>query len=154
MVGLTIQNRVNQNDKPIGISFRRKDQFAGDVILSLVEKVSQSTSRFNALDKLIMNVHSVRMPVDFGKRAIKTKSRPLSVMLQLKTCVVEVKAKENCLAQALIIAIAKVDNNPNYTSYRYGRKIRPIVQKLLVKTGIDLSGGGGTNKIPRTFPVV
>jgi len=25
MVGITIQNQVNQNDKPIGISFRRKD---------------------------------------------------------------------------------------------------------------------------------
>jgi len=30
MVGITIQNRVNQNDMPIGISFRRKDQLAGD----------------------------------------------------------------------------------------------------------------------------
>ena len=30
MVGITIQNQVNQNDKPIGISFRRKDQLSGD----------------------------------------------------------------------------------------------------------------------------
>jgi hypothetical protein len=36
MVGITIQNRENQNDNPIGISFRRKDQLAADVILSLV----------------------------------------------------------------------------------------------------------------------
>jgi hypothetical protein len=41
MVGLKIQNRENQNDKPIGISFTRKDQLAADVILSLVQKVSQ-----------------------------------------------------------------------------------------------------------------
>jgi len=54
MVGITIQNRVNQNDKPIVISFRRKVQLAGEVIWSLVEKVSQSNARFNALDKLIM----------------------------------------------------------------------------------------------------
>ena len=40
MVGITIQNRENQNDKPIRISFRRKNQVAGDVILSLIEKVS------------------------------------------------------------------------------------------------------------------
>jgi len=40
VVGITIQNRVNQNDKPIGI--RREDQLAGDVIWSLVETVSQS----------------------------------------------------------------------------------------------------------------
>jgi len=56
MVGITIPNRVNQNDKPIGISLRRKDQLAGDVILSLVQMVSQSSYRFNALDKLILTV--------------------------------------------------------------------------------------------------
>jgi hypothetical protein len=70
MVGITIQNRVNQTDKPIGIIFRRKDQLAGDVIWSVIKKVSQSNSRFNALDTLIVIVHSVRMPVGFGKRAI------------------------------------------------------------------------------------
>ena len=32
MVGITIQNQVNQNDKAIGISFRRKDQLSADVI--------------------------------------------------------------------------------------------------------------------------
>ena len=83
MVGITIQNRENQNDKPIGISFRRKDQLAGDVILSLVQKVSQSNARFNALDKLIMTVHSVRMPVGFGIRAVKSSGRPLPVMAHL-----------------------------------------------------------------------
>jgi len=29
MVGITVQNQVNQNDKAIGISFRRKDQLSG-----------------------------------------------------------------------------------------------------------------------------
>jgi len=29
MVGITIQNEVNQYDKAIGISFRRKDQLSG-----------------------------------------------------------------------------------------------------------------------------
>jgi len=91
MVGITIQNRENQNDKPTGISFRRKDLVTGDVILSLIQTFSQSNSRFNALDKLIMTVHSVRMPVGFGKRGIKSRGRPLSVMAHLKRSVVEVK---------------------------------------------------------------
>ena len=74
---------------------------------------------------------------------IKSKGRPISIMAHLKRSVVEVKAEDNCLAHALIIAIANVYNNPNYTSYRDGRKIRPIARKLLANTGIDLSGGGG-----------
>jgi len=40
IVGVTIQKEVNQNDKPIGISFRRKDQLSADVIWSVFEKVS------------------------------------------------------------------------------------------------------------------
>jgi len=41
MVGITIQNQVNQNDKAIGISFRRKDQLSGEVIWIVFEKVTQ-----------------------------------------------------------------------------------------------------------------
>jgi len=63
MVVITIQNQVNQNDKPIGLCFRRKDQISGDVIWSVFEIASQSNSRFNALDTMVVTVHSVRMPV-------------------------------------------------------------------------------------------
>jgi len=83
MVGIRIQSRENQN-KPIGVSFRRKDQLAADAILSLLQKVTQSNARFNALDKLIMTVHSVRMHVGFRKRGMKSRGRPLSVMTYLK----------------------------------------------------------------------
>ena len=73
MVGTTIQNHVNQNDKPIGISFRRKDQLTADVISSVFERVSQSNSRFEALDTLVVSVHSVKMPVGLGRCAIKSR---------------------------------------------------------------------------------
>jgi hypothetical protein len=39
---------------------------------------------------------------------------------------VPVNAETNCLAHALIIAIARVDNDPNYNSYRRGYKIPSI----------------------------
>ena len=78
------------------------------------------------------------MPVVFGKCAIQSKGRPLSVMARLKASVVEVKAEDNYLAHALIIAILKGGNNPNYTSYRDGRKVHRVVLNLLFKTGIDL----------------
>jgi hypothetical protein len=71
MVGVAIRNEVNQSDKPIGLSFRRRDQISGDVIWSVLEKVTQSNSRFNALDTLTIEVHAVRMPAGFG--CIKTK---------------------------------------------------------------------------------
>jgi hypothetical protein len=116
MVGMTIQNRVNQNDKPIGISFRRKDQLSGDVIWSVFEKVAHSNARFDVSDTLVVTVHSVKLPVGYGKHAMKSKGRPLSVLAHLKRSIVEVKAEGNCLALALIIAIAKVENGVNLIS--------------------------------------
>ena len=95
LVGITIQNQANQNEKPIGISFRRKDQLSGDVIWSVFVKVSQSNSRFDALDTLVVTVHSVRMPVGFG-RAMQTMGRPISVMLHFKKSIIEVKAVDIC----------------------------------------------------------
>jgi hypothetical protein len=67
-------------------------------------------------------------------------------MAHLKRSIVVVKAEYNCLSHALIIAIAKVDDNPNYTSYSDCRKIRPVVQNVLVTTGVDVYGGGGSMK--------
>jgi len=90
------KNQVNQNDKRIGISFRRKDQLSGEVIWSVFEKVSQFNARFNALDTLVVTVHSVTMPLSYGKHAIKSMGRPLSVIAHLKSSIVELKAEENC----------------------------------------------------------
>ena len=95
MVGITNQNQVNENDKPIAIGFRRKDQLSREVICSVFEKLSQSNSKLNALDTLVFTVYSVKMPFDYFKHAIKSMGRPLSVMAHLKSSIVEVKAEEN-----------------------------------------------------------
>jgi len=105
--------------------------------------VSQSNVRFNALDTLVVTVDSVKMPEGFGRFALKSRGRPLSVMAHLKRCFVKVKAEENCLAHAIIIAIARVDNDANYKAYRQGWKIRLIIQALLQQTGVHLTRSGG-----------
>jgi hypothetical protein len=55
----------------------------------------------------------------------------------------------NCLAHALIIAIAKITNDPNYSEYRKGWKIRTVVDNLLATTGINLDNGGGNPELER-----
>jgi len=85
----------------------------------------------------------------FGKHAGKSMGRPLSTMAHLKRSIVEVKTEENCLAHALVIAKAKVENDPKYKGYIQGRKIRNVVQTLLDETGIDLTSGGGIAEIMR-----
>jgi len=113
------------------------------------DKFSQSNSRFNALDTLVVTVHSVKMPVGFGKRAIKSRGRVLSVMSRLKKSIVEMKSEENCLAHALIIAISRLENDPKYNSYRRRCRIRPVVQNVCETTGIDLSNGAGIPELVR-----
>jgi len=62
MVGITIRYEDNLQDMPIGISFRRKDQLSEEVILSVFSKVAQSNARYNAMDRLIVAIHTVKMP--------------------------------------------------------------------------------------------
>jgi hypothetical protein len=71
MVGITISNEVNVQDKAIGISFRKKVQITGDVIWSVIEKVAQSNAKFNALDKSVLTVRSVKMSIHHGRNATK-----------------------------------------------------------------------------------
>jgi hypothetical protein len=72
------------------------------------------------------------MPIGNGRGVgIAAKSRPLSNMAHLKQSIVQVQAEKNCLAHTLVIAIAKLTNDPNYKAYRQGRKIHPIVDRLL-----------------------
>jgi hypothetical protein len=68
------------------------------------------------MDKLVIEVHSVKMPVGFGR--LKTKGRPFKELICGKRSVVEVKAEENCLAHAIVLAIAKLNNHPNYESFK------------------------------------
>ena len=83
------------------------------MILKVCQKVTQSNSCFNALDKLVLEVHSVKMPVGFG-RGTKTKGTPLNALAHLKAIIVKLKAATDCLAHALVIVIAKITNDPNY----------------------------------------
>ena len=142
MVGISIHNADNQQDRPIGLSFRRRNQISRDVLWSVFEKVTQSNARYQAVDTLTLHVHSIGKPTGFGK-AETSKGRPVSTMAYLKKSIVEVKAKENCLAHALVIAVAKLTNDSNYSSYRKGWKILPKVRELLQATGVDVSGEGG-----------
>jgi hypothetical protein len=67
MVGITISNEENVVDKAIGVSCRRKDQENPDRIWSFLGKVAQSNATFNALDKLVLNIHYAKMPIDNGR---------------------------------------------------------------------------------------
>jgi len=53
------------------------------------------------------------MPVGFGKRALKSRGRPLTVMAHFKRSNVELKADEKFPARALVIAISRLEHARN-----------------------------------------
>jgi len=83
MVAITIHNEINQNGTPIGFSFRRKDHLSSFIIRRVFGKVAQTNSRFNLLDTQIVAVHSLTMPLGFGRSVINQNGRPIANMLQL-----------------------------------------------------------------------
>ena len=76
-----------------------------EVIWSAFSNVAQSNARYNAMDRLIILIHC-QNALGFGK-AVKSKGRPLSVMAHVKHSIINVTDETNCLAPALIIAIAR-----------------------------------------------
>jgi hypothetical protein len=87
MVSYSIRKETDIYDKAIGISLRRKDQLSAEVVLGVWEKVTQSNSRFNALDTVVLEVYSLRMPVGFCW-SIKNRGRPLTVIAHFKKSIV------------------------------------------------------------------
>jgi len=87
----------------------------------------------------------VRMPV--GNGGVKTKGRSLDVLRKIKKSIVVVKAAFLCLAHALVIAIANVNSDPKYKSFRLGRCLNKPVEGLLKASGFDLSNVGGLEEL-------
>ena len=108
----------------LGFSFRRRDQMKPGLIWAVLSKVIQSNARFGLTDHLEVHLDHVRIPVGNGKSAEKTKGRSLDVLSSIKRSIVAVKAAFLCLAHALIIAIAHVNGDPKYSSYRQGNCIK------------------------------
>jgi hypothetical protein len=97
------------------------------------------------------------MPVGNGNGGVKTKGRSLDVLSAIKRSIVVVKAAFLCLAHALVIAIARVNSDPKYASYRNGYGLKNPVEELFKVSGVDLSNGGGLEELQQfktTFQII
>ena len=144
-MGLRIRNTENIKDKVVGINLRRRDQLKPDVIWAVLGKVIQTDARFGLSDRLEVHVDHVRMPAGNGRFRIK--GRSLDLQSAIKRSIVTVKAALNCLAYALVIAMARVNGDPKYQSSRHGKGLNKPVEGLLKASGLDLSNGGGFEEL-------
>ena len=112
----------------VGFSLRRREQFKPDMVWSVLGKVIQTNASFAPTDRLEVHLDHVRMPAGNAKKAEKTKGRSLDVLSAIKRSIV-VKAAILCLAHA-IIAMARVNKDPKYKSYRNGYGLHKPVEEL------------------------
>jgi hypothetical protein len=117
------------------------------VVWDVLGKVIQSNARFGLTDRLEVRLDIVMMPAGNGKYAEKTRGSSLDVLSVIKKNIVVVKAAFLCLAHALIIAMAQVNGDPKYATYRDGKCLEKTVEELLKASGVDLSDVGGLEKL-------
>ena len=111
LVGLRICNTENVQDNVVGISFRRRDSLKPGVVWGVLGNGVNSNARFGLCDPLDVHLEHFRMPAGNGKRAEKMKERSLGFLSAIKKSIVVVHAVILCLANALIILIARVNGD-------------------------------------------
>ena len=125
-LGLRIRNTENVQDKVVGISLRRRNQFNPVVVWGVVRKVVQSNARFALADRLEVHFDHVTMPA--GNGGVKTKGRSLDAISAIKKSIVRFKAVMNCLAYALFIAMVRLNEDPKYRLYKDGKCLKKPVE--------------------------
>jgi hypothetical protein len=68
-------------------------------------------------------------------------------MSAIKRSIFVVKEVKLYLAHALVLAMAKVNNDPNYVSCTEGRKLKKPAQDLLLASGVQLDNEGGIEEL-------
>ena len=105
----------NQLDKPIHFPFMPAERLTTEHILAKFEQVIQSNQEFRLNDTVEINVIHVSMPIG-GKRSKRSEVN-LGKHLEKKRSIVRIRNDDNlCMARALVVAKAKLYNDPQYKS--------------------------------------
>ena len=109
--------RSEQLDTPISIPFLPLARLTPERVFSAVQRVMQSNREFRLNDTVTVDLIHVEAPQGSGrsKRSVVN----IKEYLHKKGSVITIKNNDNlCLARALVVAIAKVENAPNYAYLR------------------------------------
>ena len=106
--------RSDQLDRPIALPFMPRAQFTPERVFAAVERVVQSNREFRLNDTVQVNVWYVEMPEGSGRKK-RTEPDVKKFLLKKTHSVVVIENHDDlCLARALVVAIAKAENDPYY----------------------------------------
>ena len=105
--------RSDQLDTPISIPFMAVLQLTPERVFSQIERVVQSNRDFRLNDTVTVDIIHVEAPQGSGRS--KRTVLDIREYLHKKGSVITIQNNDNlCLARALVVAVAKAENAPNY----------------------------------------
>ena len=108
--------RSDQLDLPISIPFMPLAQLTTERVFSQIQRVIQSNQDFRLNDTVTIDIIHVQEPQG-GTSNGKSKRTTLDIReyLKKKRSVISINNTDNlCLARALVVAIARIENDPKY----------------------------------------
>jgi hypothetical protein len=116
-----------QLEYPISLPFMPRQRLTTERVLAEFERVIQSNQEFRLNDTVNIDIIHVEMP--HGGRGTKRSEVNLEKHLMDKRSIVRIQNKDDlCLARALVVAEAKIDNDSQYKSIVDHR--RPLQTRL------------------------
>ena len=115
--------RSDQLQTPISIPFLPVEKLTTEKVLSHIEKVIQSNEDFRLNDTVIIDIIHVETPQGSGKSKVKRTTFDIREYLKKKGSVITINNTDHlCLARALSVAIARIENDPKYAQIRNSKK--------------------------------
>ena len=105
--------RSEQLDTPISLPFMTVEQLTTERVYSQFERVIQSNQEFRLNDTVIIDINHVVAPEGSG-RSKRTIFNIRDHLKQKKSIVCINNTDDLCLARALAVAIARIENDPKY----------------------------------------
>ena len=113
--------RSEQLDTPISLPFMTAEQLTPERVFSQIERVIQSNRDFRLNDTVTVDIIHVEAPQGSGRS--KRTTLNIREYLHKKGSVITIENNDNlCLARALVVAVAKIENDPKYKTLRDSRK--------------------------------
>ena len=107
--------RSEQLETPISLPFMTVDDLTTERVFLQIERVIQSNQEFRLNDTVTIDINHVETPEGRGKSKRKRTIFNIRDHLKEKKSIICINNKDDfCLARALAVAIARIDNDPKY----------------------------------------
>ena len=109
--------RSEQLETPISLPFMPVERLNAERVYSELERVIQSNQEFRLNDTVTIDINHVKTPQGSGRK--KRTTYDINDYLKQKNSVVRIENKDDlCLARALVVAKARIENDPSYNYIR------------------------------------